>query len=214
MWHCGTTKVVPFPVRALALLIQNSDPHGHNDVAVFVVVAFGGAELAGGLGVFEFEADFAGAGGFEEVDKILGVEADGQRLAGVGGFDGIFGLAGFRGGGGELEFAFFEAQADGTYAATNGHQVTSFNGNDTVFLLKSGVVIDAIGATTDLASGGTGPALGWGAADASGTMLTVDHTLRRKAGIGRGTPSLDETWDPTVEWDILAKDTFTGLGQR
>jgi len=105
-------------------------------------------------------------------------------------------------------------QADGTFASTNGHQVTSFNGNDTVFLLKSGTVIDAIGATTDLASGGTGPTAGWGAADASGTMLTVDHTLRRKAGIGRGTPSLDETWDPTVQWDILAKDTFTGLGQR
>jgi hypothetical protein len=45
-----------------------SNPHGHDDVAVFVVVAFGGAELAGGLGVFQFEADFAGAGGFEEVD--------------------------------------------------------------------------------------------------------------------------------------------------
>jgi predicted extracellular nuclease len=107
-----------------------------------------------------------------------------------------------------------QTQADGTYAATNGHQVTSFNGNDTVFLLKSGVVVDAIGATSDLASGATGPTAGWGAADASGTMLTVDHTLRRKAGIGRGTPVLDETWDPTVQWDILVKDTFTGLGQR
>jgi PKD repeat protein len=105
-------------------------------------------------------------------------------------------------------------QADGTFASTNGHQVTSFNGNDTVFLLKSGTVIDAIGATTDLASGATGPTAGWGAADASGTMLTVDHTLRRKAGIGRGTPVLDETWDPTVQWDINPKDTFTGLGQR
>jgi predicted extracellular nuclease len=105
-------------------------------------------------------------------------------------------------------------QADGTFASTNGHQVTSFNGNDTVFLLKSGVVVDAIGATTDLATGGTGPTAGWGAADASGTMLTVDHTLRRKAGIGRGTPTLDETWDPTVQWDIFPKDTFSGLGQR
>ncbi|XHS78287.1 lamin tail domain-containing protein [Burkholderiaceae bacterium UC74_6] len=105
-------------------------------------------------------------------------------------------------------------QADGTFASTNGHQVISFNGNDTVFLIKSGVTIDAIGATTDLASGATGPLLGWGAADASGTMLTVDHSLRRKAGIGRGTPSLDETWNPTVEWDIFPKDTFSGLGSR
>ena len=105
-------------------------------------------------------------------------------------------------------------QTDGVFASTNGHQVTSFNGNDTVFLMKSGVVIDAIGATSDLGTGSIGPTLGWGAADASGTMLTVDHTLRRKAGIGRGTPVLDESWDPTVEWDILVKDTFTGLGQR
>ncbi len=104
-------------------------------------------------------------------------------------------------------------QADGTFASTNGHQVTSFNGNDTVFLLKSGTVIDAIGATTDL-PGGTGPTAGWGAADASGTTLTVDHSLRRKAGIGRGTPSLTESWDPTVQWDVFPKDTFSGLGQR
>lgn len=107
-----------------------------------------------------------------------------------------------------------QTQGDGTYAATNGHQVTSFNGNDTVLLLKSGTVIDAIGATTDLASGATGPTAGWGTADSSGTMLTVDHTLRRKAGIGRGTPRLEETWDPTVQWDVLAKDSFTGLGAR
>jgi len=105
-------------------------------------------------------------------------------------------------------------QADGTFASLNGHQVTSFNGNDTVFLLKSGTVIDAIGATTDLSSGATGPTAGWGAADSSGTMLTVDHSLRRKAGIVRGTPSLDETWDPTVQWDVYPKDTFSGLGQR
>jgi len=107
-----------------------------------------------------------------------------------------------------------QTQADGTFASTNGHQVISFNGNDTVFLLKSGTVIDAFGATTDLATGGTGPVSGWGAADSSGTMLTVDHSLRRKAGIVRGTPSLDEAWDPTVEWDVYPKDTFSGLGQR
>src|ERR1017187_7030428 len=89
-----------------------SDAHGHDDVAVFVVVAFGGAELAGGLRVFEFEADFAGAGGFEEIDQVLRVEADGQRISGVGSFDGIFGLSGFRGGRGEFEFALLEAQAD------------------------------------------------------------------------------------------------------
>src|ERR1035437_4133439 len=90
-----------------------SDAHGHDDVAVFVVVAFGGAELAGGLGGFQFEADLAGAGGFEEVDQGLGIEADRERGAGVGSVGGIFGLAGFGGRSGNLEFAFFQAQADG-----------------------------------------------------------------------------------------------------
>ena len=41
-----------------------SDPHGHDDVAVLVVFAFGGAKLAGGLGVFEFQANVAGTRGF------------------------------------------------------------------------------------------------------------------------------------------------------
>jgi len=67
-----------------------SDPHRHYDVAVFVVVAFGGAELTGGLGILQFQPDFAGAGGFQKVDQILSVEADGERVSRVGGFDGVF----------------------------------------------------------------------------------------------------------------------------
>jgi hypothetical protein len=35
-----------------ALQPAASDAHGHHDIAVFVIVAFGGAELAGGLRVF------------------------------------------------------------------------------------------------------------------------------------------------------------------
>src|ERR1039457_2227049 len=90
-----------------------SDAHGHDDVAVLVVVAFGGAELAGGLGVFQLEADLAGAGGFQELDQVLRVEANGQGLAGIGSFDGIFRLASLGGGSGDFEFALFQAQADG-----------------------------------------------------------------------------------------------------
>jgi hypothetical protein len=36
-----------------------SDPHRHYDIPVLVVFAFGGTELAGGLGVFKFEANVA-----------------------------------------------------------------------------------------------------------------------------------------------------------
>jgi hypothetical protein len=42
------------PLQAVPLPIHFSDSHRHDDVAVFVVVAFGGPELAGGLGIFQF----------------------------------------------------------------------------------------------------------------------------------------------------------------
>ena len=58
---------------------RRSDPHRHHDVAVLVVLALGGAQLAGGLGVFEFELHVAGADGLQEVQDVLGVEADGER---------------------------------------------------------------------------------------------------------------------------------------
>src|SRR5437016_3378907 len=44
----------------------SSDSHRHYDVAVLVVFALGGAELAGGLWVFQLQADVAGACGLEE----------------------------------------------------------------------------------------------------------------------------------------------------
>jgi len=36
-----------------ATSLTTSDSHRHDDIAVFVVIPFGGAELAGGLGVFQ-----------------------------------------------------------------------------------------------------------------------------------------------------------------
>ena len=79
-----------------------SDPHGHDDVAVLVVLAVGGAELAGGLGIFELEPYVAGADGLQEIQDVLRVEADGQGVALVAGLDRVFRFAGFGGGGGEL----------------------------------------------------------------------------------------------------------------
>jgi len=97
---------------------RSSDAHGHQDVAVFV---FGfwvfGAHLAGGLAVFEFEADFAFVTeGFEEVDHVVGVEADDDGVEGVGSFDAVFGLAGFVGLGADLELVLLETEADGVGA--------------------------------------------------------------------------------------------------
>ena len=55
----------------------SSDTHRHDYVPVFVIVALGGAELAGGLGILQLQANFAGAGGFQELNQVRGVEADG-----------------------------------------------------------------------------------------------------------------------------------------
>src|SRR5450755_4113894 len=72
---------------------RSSDPHWHYDVAVLVFFAFGGAHLAGGLGILEFELHVAAAGGLEEVQKILRVEADRDHVAVVVDLDRVFGLA-------------------------------------------------------------------------------------------------------------------------
>lgn len=84
-------------------------------------------------------------------------------------------------------------------------QVTQYNGNDAVVLKKAGVVIDQVGVV-----GNDPGSAGWGG-------LTTDHDLRRKAGIGRGTPNLTAPWDPSVEWDSAtetAAGPYDGLGNR
>ena len=91
-----------------------SDPHGHQDVAVLhVLVGVFGAHLAGGLRVLELQAHFAGvADGLQEVDQVLAVEADDERIVVVGRLDGVFGLAGVGGGDGELELVLLQADLD------------------------------------------------------------------------------------------------------
>src|SRR5204863_3258025 len=66
-----------------------SDPHRHDDVPVLVVFAFGGAELAGRLGIFEFKFHVPRANRFEEVDDVVGIKADGERISLVAGLDRI-----------------------------------------------------------------------------------------------------------------------------
>lgn len=109
--------------------------------------------------------------------------------------------------------------------------VTGFNGDDVVLLLKSGTadtgtapracardtagvtacaVIDSFGVL------GKRPTVGvsWG-----GTATpAIKHTLHRKAGIGKGSvptaTAADPWWDPTGEYDVLDSDSLTGLGSR
>jgi uncharacterized protein len=88
------------------------------------------------------------------------------------------------------------AQAD----QTNG--AGWFNGDDAVVLRKGIVVLDVIGQI------GFDPGSEWG----SGVTSTADNTLRRKASICAGDPDGSNLFEPAVEWDGFATDTFDGLG--
>jgi predicted extracellular nuclease len=88
------------------------------------------------------------------------------------------------------------AQAD----QTNGSGW--FNGNDAVVLRKGTTVIDSIGQA------GFDPGAQWG----TGLTSTADNTLRRKEAVVAGDTTPSDAFDPAVEWDGFATDTFNGLG--
>lgn len=77
-----------------------------------------------------------------------------------------------------------------------------FNGDDAVVLRKDLVVIDSIGQI------GFDPGTEWGA----GLASTADNTLRRKNTITAGDANAADAFDPAIEWDGFATNTFGGLG--
>jgi predicted extracellular nuclease len=79
-----------------------------------------------------------------------------------------------------------------------------FNGDDAVALRKGTTVIDVIGQV------GSDPGAEWG----TGLMSTADNTLRRKGEIETGDADGSNAFDPAVEWDGFATDTFGGLGSH
>ncbi len=92
------------------------------------------------------------------------------------------------------------AVADAKNSAT-----INWTGDDAIVLRKGGAagdILDVIGQI------GTRPATEWG----SGLTSTADNTLRRKAAIIAGDTNGTDAFDPSVEWDGFAADTFDGLG--
>ncbi len=80
-----------------------------------------------------------------------------------------------------------------------------FNGDDAIVLRQGGVngtIIDSIGQI------GFDPGTEWG----SGLTSTADNTLRRKSGLINGDTNPFDVFDPSVEWDGYATDTFDDLG--
>ncbi|GAB4063674.1 ExeM/NucH family extracellular endonuclease [Uliginosibacterium sediminicola] len=88
----------------------------------------------------------------------------------------------------------------GTISTTT---VTAFNGDDALTLEKSGNIIDGIGVV------GTDPGTAW----TSGSVTTLDKTLRRKSSVTKGSIP-GSSWDVATEWDVYDVDTFSGLGSR
>jgi uncharacterized protein len=79
-----------------------------------------------------------------------------------------------------------------------------FNGDDAIVLRKGTTVLDVVGQI------GIDPGTEWG----TGLTSTADNTLRRKLSITGGDPDGSNPFDPSVEWDGFATDTFDGLGQH
>lgn len=90
------------------------------------------------------------------------------------------------------------AQAD----QTNG--AGWFNGDDAVVLRKGTTIIDVIGQS------GFDPGTEWG----TGLTSTADNTLSRKATVCSGDTNSTDAFDPSVDWDGFAQNTFDGLGSH
>lgn len=78
-----------------------------------------------------------------------------------------------------------------------------FNGDDAVVLKNgSGAIIDSIGQI------GFDPGTEWG----SGLTSTADNTLRRKTTVTNGDTNATDVFNPALQWDGFAIDSFDDLG--
>ncbi|HEY53522.1 MAG TPA: hypothetical protein G4N94_08705, partial [Caldilineae bacterium] len=91
------------------------------------------------------------------------------------------------------------AEADATNSS-----VINFNGDDAFVLKQNGTVIDVIGQV------GFDPGSAW----SNNGVSTKDMTLRRKSTISTGDNNPNDAFDPSIDWDGYAKDTFDGLGSH
>lgn len=80
----------------------------------------------------------------------------------------------------------------------------AFNGDDAIALLKGADIVDVIGQI------GFDPGTEWG----TGLTSTADNTLRRKSTVIGGDTNGTDVFDPSVEWEGFAQNTFDGLGSH
>ncbi|WP_062064485.1 ExeM/NucH family extracellular endonuclease [Cellvibrio sp. OA-2007] len=101
-------------------------------------------------------------------------------------------------------FVLAHGSANGTILAV-ANQTSSaswFNGNDAIVLKNGSTILDSIGQV------GNNPGSEWG----TGLTSTADNTLRRKTSITSGDTIINDSFDPALEWEGYAQDTFDHLG--
>lgn len=79
-----------------------------------------------------------------------------------------------------------------------------YNGDDAVALVNGSAMVDVVGQI------GVDPGTEWG----TGLTSTADNTLRRKSSICVGDADGINAFDPAVEWDGYALNTFDGIGNH
>src|SRR5690606_26779253 len=94
-------------------------------------------------------------------------------------------------------------------------QALNFNGDDAIAIHRSvditGTAISSSAIEIDLLGKiGEDPGTEWG----TGLTSTSDNTLRRKSTISVGVTTNPSNFDPSLEWDGFATDTFDGLGSH
>lgn len=101
-------------------------------------------------------------------------------------------------------FVLAHGSANSTILATANQTNSSgwFNGDDAIVLKNGSTVLDSIGQV------GVDPGSEWG----TGFNSTADNTLRRKTSITTGDVSVNNSFDPALEWEGYAQDTFDHLG--
>lgn len=77
-----------------------------------------------------------------------------------------------------------------------------FNGDDAIVLRQGSNVVDSIGQV------GFDPGSEWGIGDIS----TQNNTIRRQTSVIAGDINISDAFDPSLEWEGFAQDTFDGLG--
>ena len=105
---------------------------------------------------------------------------------------------------GTFVLGHINAGPDITDVSNQLSNILNYNGDDAVELVYNGSTVDVIGQI------GFDPGTEWG----TGLTSTADNTLRRKSTVKIGDSNGSNAFDPSIEWDGYAIDTFDGLGSH